>query len=404
MLYNKNMKKIVVIVSVVIGLIVVLSLSAYLVIDNMLLLDNSIVKDKNFVIDVHKKEKLSNVLKVKEKILDDRELFYEEIGDKKVSFVYLNKNNKKRRAEIKLNVVDKVKPLVFGANYFKSYQGVKKDFTKNFLVLDNYDREVKKEILNDIDIEKIGKYKLTLKVTDSSNNVTTKDFTVEIIEKPKDNKDTTKPTKRVGIKYEDIYAEHKNDKTKIGIDISKWQGNVDFEKLKKANVEFVMIRLGYQTGFGKELILDKYYEQNIKLANKYGIKTGVYFYSYASNPKEAKEQAEFVKKHIKNYKIDMPVAFDFEDWKNIVLAKLSIYDINKNAKTFLDEIKKVGYKVMNYGSKHYLENIWDIDYPTWLAHYTKKTNYSKEYKMWQLTENGLISGIQGFVDVNVLYE
>ena len=404
MLYNKNMKKIVVIVSVVIGLIVVLSLSAYLVIDNMLLLDNSIVKDKNFVIDVHKKEKLSNILKVKEKILDDRELFYEEIGDKKVSFVYLNKNNKKRRAEIKINVVDKVKPLVFGANYFKSYQGLKKDFTKNFLVLDNYDRDVKKEILNDIDIEKIGKYKLTLKVTDSSNNVTTKDFTVEIIEKPKDNKDTTKPAKRVGIKYEDIYAEHKNDKTKIGIDISKWQGNVDFEKLKKSNVEFVMIRLGYQTGFGKELILDKYYEQNIKLANKYGIKAGVYFYSYASNPKEAKEQAEFVKKNIKNYKIDMPVAFDFEDWKNIGLAKLSIYDINKNAKTFLDEIKKDGYKVMNYGSKHYLENIWDIDYPTWLAHYTKKTNYSKEYKMWQLTENGLISGIQGFVDVNVLYE
>ena len=76
------MKKIVVILSVVIGLIVVLSLSAYLVIDNMLLLDNSIVKDKNFVIDIHKKEKLSNVLKVKEKILDDRELFYEEIGDK----------------------------------------------------------------------------------------------------------------------------------------------------------------------------------------------------------------------------------------------------------------------------------------------------------------------------------
>ena len=100
----------------------------------------------------------------------------------------------------------------------------------------------------------------------------------------------------------------------------------------------------------------------------------------------------------------MPVAFDFEDWKNIGLAKLSIYDINKNAKTFLNEIKKDGYKVMNYGSKHYLENIWDIDYPTWLAHYTKKTNYSKEYKMWQLTENGLISGIQGFVDVNVLYE
>ena len=83
--------------------------------------------------------------------------------------------------------------------------------------------------------------------------------------------------------------------------------------------------------------------------------------------------------------------------------------VNEDEESFvrravLNEIKKDGYKVMNYGSKHYLENIWDIDYPTWLAHYTKKTNYSKKYKMWQLTENGLISGVQGFVDVNVLYE
>jgi len=387
-----------------ISLFIIIGFLAYLLIDNMLLLDNSVVKDKKFVLEVHKKEKLSNVLKLEEKILDDRELFYEEIGEKKISFIYLNKNKKKRKAEIKLNIVDTIKPLVFGANYFKSYQGVKKDFTKNFLILDNYDREVKKIVENDIDFDKLGKYKLILKATDNSNNITIKEFTVEIVEKPKDNKETSKTVKRVGVKYEDIYTEYKNNKTKIGIDISKWQGNVDFQKLKEANVEFVMIRLGYQTGFGKEIVLDKYYEQNIKLANKYGIKAGVYFYSYAKNTNDAKKQAEFVKKHIKNYKIDMPVAFDFEDWKNIGLAKLSIYDINKNAKKFLDEIKKDGYQVLNYGSKYYLENIWDIDYPTWLAHYTNKTNYSKDYKMWQLTENGLISGVQGFVDVNVLYE
>lgn len=400
MLYNNNMKKIFIMIS----LFIIIGFLAYLLIDNMLLLDNSVVKDKKFVLEVHKKEKLSNVLKLEEKILDDRELFYEEIGEKKISFIYLNKNKKKRKAEIKLNIVDTIKPLVFGANYFKSYQGVKKDFTKNFLILDNYDREVKKVVENDIDFDKLGKYKLILKATDNSNNITIKEFTVEIVEKPKDNKETSKTVKRVGVKYEDIYTEYKNNKTKIGIDISKWQGNVDFQKLKEANVEFVMIRLGYQTGFDKEIVLDKYYEQNIKLANKYGIKAGVYFYSYAKNTNDAKKQAEFVKKHIKNYKIDMPVAYDFEDWKNIGLAKLSIYDINKNAKKFLDEIKKDGYQVLNYGSKYYLENIWDIDYPTWLAHYTNKTNYSKDYKMWQLTENGLISGIQGFVDVNVLYK
>ena len=270
--------------------------------------------------------------------------------------------------------------------------------------MDNYDREVKKVVENDIDFDKLGKYKLILKATDNSNNITIKEFTVEIVEKPKDNKETSKTVKRVGVKYEDIYTEYKNNKTKIGIDISKWQGNVDFQKLKEANVEFVMIRLGYQTGFGKELVLDKYYEQNIKLANKYGIKAGVYFYSYAKNTNDAKKQAEFIKKHIKNYKIDMPIAFDFEDWKNVEKAKLSIYDINKNAAVFLEEIKKDGYEVLNYSSKYYLENIWNISYPTWLAHYTSKTNYSKDYKMWQLTENGLISGVQGFVDVNVLYE
>ena len=396
------MKKIVITISIV--FILIIALAAYVMIDNMLLFDNSIVKDKNFVLDVHKKEKLSKILNVKEKILDDRELFFEEIGEKEVSFVYLNKTNKKRQARIKINIIDNIKPLVFGANYFKTYKGVKKDYTKNFLVLDNYDREVKKEIEQDIDIEKIGKYKLILKATDSSKNETKKEFTVEVIEKPKDNKEISKPAKRVGIKYEDIYNEHKSTKTKIGIDISKWQANVDFEKLKAANVEFVMIRLGYQTGFGKELVLDKYYEQNIKLANKYGIKAGVYFYSYAKDVKDAKKQAEFIKKHIKNYKIDMPVAYDFEDWKNVEKAKLSIYDINKNAVVFLEEIKKDGYEVLNYSSKYYLENIWNISYPTWLAHYTSKTNYSKDYKMWQLTENGLISGVQGFVDVNVLYE
>ena len=79
------MKKIVITISIVFALII--ALAAYVMIDNMLLFDNSIVKDKNFVLDVHKKEKLSKILNVKEKILDDRELFCEEIGEKEISFV-----------------------------------------------------------------------------------------------------------------------------------------------------------------------------------------------------------------------------------------------------------------------------------------------------------------------------
>ena len=83
---------------------------------------------------------------------------------------------------------------------------------------------------------------------------------------------------------------------------------------------------------------------------------------------------------------------------------MSLHDLNELAEAFLDTIKDSGYEVMNYSSKSYLENIWEIKgYNTWLAHYTVNTNYTGDYLMWQFTENGEIPGIKGGVDVNFYY-
>ena len=81
-----------------------------------------------------------------------------------------------------------------------------------------------------------------------------------------------------------------------------------------------------------------------------------------------------------------------------------MHDINEIADAFLDEISSLGYKGMLYGSRNYLQKIWDTDYPIWLAHYTKQTNYEGDYYIWQLCDNGRVSGINGYVDINVMYE
>jgi GH25 family lysozyme M1 (1,4-beta-N-acetylmuramidase) len=215
---------------------------------------------------------------------------------------------------------------------------------------------------------------------------------------------TTPPT-NTKTNYEDVLSTYKNESNKIGLDISKWQGNVDFNKLLENNVEFVMLRVGYQKGFNGTYEIDPYFYNNIKELNKLNIPVGVYFYTYATSTKEAHEQALWVIDKIKDYKISLPVVFDFESWDNFSTLNLSLHDINEISKAFLSAIKVNGYDAMNYSSKYYLENIWNIgEYPVWLAHYINQTNYSGEYVMWQLCNNGRIDGINGNVDIDILYD
>ena len=166
-----------------------------------------------------------------------------------------------------------------------------------------------------------------------------------------------------------------------------------------------MIRVGYTNGIDGEYILDTKFIQNIEAANKYDIDAGVYFYSYANSIESAKKDAKWVLKQIKDYNIKLPIAFDWEEWNNFNDYNLSFFGLTNMAEVFLDTIEKSGYNGMLYSSKSYLENIWlPTDHDIWLAHYTDNTDYNGEYKMWQLCNNGKIDGINGDVDIDIMYK
>ena len=137
---------------------------------------------------------------------------------------------------------------------------------------------------------------------------------------------------------------HKNENTQIGIDISKWKGDVDFNALKEAGVEFVIIRVGTSSGIDGENLVDSKFEQNIKGANETGIPVGVYFYSYANSEDRAISDALWVVEQIKDYKVDLPIAFDWENWSFYNEFNLSFFGLSNMADSFVKTVRDAGYE------------------------------------------------------------
>lgn len=330
------------------------------------------------------------------KIIDDYIIDSTKPGKNKIEFSFINDQNIKLKYSFELEVIDDVKPTILLGDRYNVLVNSNIDITSRILCGDNASSTPKCFIEGDFDITSIGEYSLTYHAIDDSGNETIKKFVLNVYE------DEKKEEKKEYQQFHDILANYKTDDNKIGLDISSYQNDVDFALLKEAGVEFVIIRIGY--GYGGKSYLDKKFKDNIKKATKAGLDVGLYYFSYATNKKEAVSQANWVLKQIRNYKITMPIAFDFEDWSNFSEYKLSFYELNDMAKAFLNKIKNSGYESMLYSSKTYLENIWeDLNYPVWLAHYTKKTDYDGKYILWQLCDNALINGIEGPVDVDIMY-
>ena len=246
-----------------------------------------------------------------------------------------------------------------------------------------------------------GTYPLVFKATDNSGNVTEKEFNL-IVRNPSSGSSSGGVSAKTS--FADVYDTHKNANTEIGIDISKWQGDVDFVSLKEAGVEFVIIRVGTSSGINGENLLDSKFIQNIEGANAAGIPVGIYFYSYANSEERAISDALWVVEQIKDYKVDLPIAFDWENWSFYNEFNLSFFGLSEMANSFVKTVRDAGYEGMLYSSKNYLEDIWfDVNYPVWLAHYTTKTNYEGNFDFWQLCNNGRVSGINGDVDINIRY-
>lgn len=247
----------------------------------------------------------------------------------------------------------------------------------------------------------LGTYNLTYVVTDSSGNKTEKLFSLIVNEKTDI---TNPPPKEEKLDIANVIREYKTNKTKIGIDVSKWQGDINWEEVKNAGVEFVMIRMGYQTDYDGEYVIDPYFEKNIEGAKSVGLPVGAYFYSYSKSVYQAKEQAEWVRDNLKNYELDLPVAFDWESFSSFNTAGMSLYTINKSASVFMDTLEEAGYEGMLYSSKTYLEKIWyPTKHPVWLAQYINKATYEGKYSIWQMSSIGKVPGINGDVDIDIMY-
>lgn len=187
-----------------------------------------------------------------------------------------------------------------------------------------------------------------------------------------------------------------------GIDVSHYQGEIDWKKVKAAGVEFAIIRAGYGKYAYQE---DPCFEDNIEGAYNAGIPVGVYWYSYADTVAEARQEAEVCLTVIKPYKdmITLPVFFDQEYEPAILAAGNSIR--TQCCVAFIKAIEAAGYKAGLYGSQDWLDNkIDDSQIPAtstvWVAQYGSKCTYKGRYTIWQYTSTGKVNGIKGNVDMN----
>ncbi len=346
----------------------------------------------NLVFEYNQKVKVSDIIQVRNNdYLDTLTLGKKNIQYKQDKNIY----------NIDYEVVDITPPLVLINNYYNFEIGDKDTLNKIILCADNYDKNPNCYIKGKYDFNNIGSYKLKYIAIDSSNNKTEKDFTVTIKEKNKNRK----TNKKDNLNIKDVIKKYKNENTMIGIDISAWQNDIDFNKVKDENVEFVMIRIGYGYNSENKNVLDKKFYDNFNKAKEANLKIGLYFYSYAKSKKEAINQADWIVNKLNKQSIDLPIAFDFEDWQNFNTYNLSLTDLNNIAEAFMNRIEKHGYKSMLYGSYYYLENIWNTKNKNiWLAHYSSKTDYPNDYQIWQLSNSGKVNGISSDVDIDILYK
>lgn len=358
-------------------------------------------KDK---IDVFENIKLKDLIKeINGELEENPKIKTTKTGKYKLKFKYYIPEEKITVPyEIEYEVVDSIPPIISMINSKTVTVGTE-EIESSLFCGDNYDSTPNCFIEGNYDLNTVGEYKLTYKGIDSSNNEVKKDFTLYV--KPKTTSSSNNNTTRSKTYFTDIVKNYKTENTKIGLDVSHWQGNINFQKVKDAGVEFVYIRIGRGNGIGKEFVMDSKFKQNIEGFNSVGIPVGLYFYTYAASKKDAIKEAKWIVENIKDYKVDLEIAFDWENWSFYREFNLSFYELTEVAKAFNKELAKHNYQGMLYSSKNYLENMWfEVDFPVWLAHYTKQTSYQGKYKVWQICDNGVVDGIpDNQVDINIMY-
>ena len=237
------------------------------------------------------------------------------------------------------------------------------------------------------------------------------------------------------LKFADFKADYKKSNTMLGMDVSKYQGNIDFKKAKAAGVEFVILRCyvrnNYYDKTKKKYVWcnapDTKFEQYYKDAKAAGLKVGLYFFTcdYTEENMRKYTQDMIKKCKLSEKQIDFPIAFDWENfdyykrahkskgWSTTTMNKHIDEDLNKMVAVFEEEVEKAGYTASIYGSKSRLEGTWSPSIKAmnqgknhlsiWMAHWVSKSSYKGSYYMWQVNSHGRVPGISGDVDLDVAY-
>lgn len=208
--------------------------------------------------------------------------------------------------------------------------------------------------------------------------------------------------------YEGDYLTCLAGESMLGIDVSGYQQNVDWQQVAQSGVEFVMIRVGYRGQEQGLLAVDESAREHYIGAKEAGLKVGVYFYAQAVNVAEALEEAAFVLERIDGWELDMPVVYDWEYVSaEARTGQMDARTLTDCTKAFCQRIEQAGYKAMLYFNQSqgrdllYLEEL--TDYGFWLAMYHEEMDYPYKLDMWQYTCTGSVPGIQGYVDINLYF-
>ena len=197
---------------------------------------------------------------------------------------------------------------------------------------------------------------------------------------------------------------------KLGIDVSKWNKEIDWQRVKAAGVEFAIIRVGYRGWTTGALVEDPYFAQNIREASEAGIAVGIYFFTQAVNALEAVEEASMALALVEDYRLDYPIFIDSEGTGTAGQGRADHLSVDVRTEVclaFMETVRNAGYNAGLYAARHWLYNQLDTTrlsrHIIWLAEYRDVPLYTGYYQLWQYSSRGQIDGIEGNVDLNLSY-
>lgn len=220
--------------------------------------------------------------------------------------------------------------------------------------------------------------------------------------------DTVLPEESTDVTEVTAFIRDPDDESRLGIDVSEHQKNVDWEQVKASGVDFVMIRLGYRGYTEGRLYMDSYFAQHYRGARDAGLDVGVYFFSQAITPSEARSEARFLLAVLGWRTLEMGIAYDWE----FVTGDARTGDIDGQTMTqcaiaFCDTVKAAGHRPWVYFNQYQADNYYDLEalnqYAFWFAKYAEEMDFPLQVDMWQYTGSGSVPGIDVPVDINIYW-